>query len=60
MDITGIAAKDLDQMYPITVGDLSISYGPMSYIQRQLENENTRDVVTGLYHYNQMANLYFS
>ena len=59
VDVTGIAAKDLDQMYPITVGGLEIFYGPMSYVQRQLENENTAEVVTSLYHYNQMANAYF-
>ena len=55
----GIAAKDLDRMYPITVGGLSISYGPISYVQRQLDKDNTRNVVTALYHYNQMANVHF-
>ena len=60
VDITGIAAKDLDKMYPITVGGLRISYGPMSYVQRQLDKDTTRNVVTALYHYNQMANAYFA
>ena len=59
VDITGIAAKDLDKMYPITIGNLIISYGPMSYVLRQLDNASTNAVVTGLYHYNQMANAYF-
>ena len=60
VDIAGIAAKDLDKMYPITVGGLRISYGPMSYVQRQLDKATTRNVVTALYHYNQMANAYFA
>ena len=60
VDIPGIAAKDLDEMYPITVGGLSIQYGPMSYVLRQLDKEKNREVVTALYHYNQMANLYFA
>ena len=60
VDITGIAAKDLDEMYPITIGNLSIHYGPMSYILRQLDNPTAVPVVTSLYHYNNMANIYFA
>ena len=60
VDITGIAAKDLDQMYPLTVGNLQVSYGPMTYVLNQLEKTSTKNLVTSLYHYNQMANAYFS
>ena len=61
VDVSGIAAKDLDEMYPLTVGDLTVSYGPMTYVQRQMfsENEHMVNLVTSLYYYNQAANAHF-
>ena len=58
VDITGIAAKDLDEFYPISIGDVQISYSPITYVYNQLEK--APNLVTALYYYNQMANTYFA
>ena len=60
VDITGIAAKDLDMFYPITIGNLQISYSPTTYVYNKLEDAATTNLVTSLYYYNQMANAYFA
>ena len=59
VDVIGINAKDLDEMYPLTVGGLTVNYGPMTYVLRKMHEDQTMvDMVTALYHYNQAANAY--
>ena len=70
VEITDIAAKDLDETYTVTVSDsssrLEVQYGVLAYcynvLKREITDQRTqelKDVIAGLYLYNQEANRYF-
>ena len=67
VEIPGIAAKDLDTMYEITVtnstGTHTVSYSGLTYVRSTLTNKgNSRtlmDAVIQMYYYNQEANKIF-
>ncbi len=68
VDITGIAAKELDTPYTLTISDgaktRTITASVMSYVRTVLESgtasEQLKNVVQAMYHYNQAANAYFT
>ncbi len=49
----GIAAKDLDTMFTFQVGGITVSYGPMSYVNSKLNSTNTltANLVKAIYGY---------
>ncbi len=56
VDVTDIAPNKLNQNYTVTVnGEMTVSYNPMSYIQRQYHNTgnpgNLRDLLQAMYSY---------
>lgn len=67
--ITGIAAKDLDTEYTITINDgtetAEITYNPMTFCYNVLNavagtySDELVNTAKALYHYNQAANAYF-
>ena len=67
VDITDISAKNLDEVYTLTVNEgsvekASISYSPLNYVKSVIDessDENLVNVVKALYVYNQCANNYF-
>ena len=65
VQISNIAAKDLDSMYEFTISNGTESttavHGPFGYIRWALANgsENLKYLVSALYYYNQAANDYF-
>lgn len=71
VQIEGIAAKDLDKVYTLTLstgsGDKVVTYSPLNYVKTVLGSEydfaeytNIRNVAKTLYLYNQAAKTYFS
>jgi hypothetical protein len=62
LDTDGIAAKNLDKMFTFQVGGLTVSYGPMSYVNNKLAADDARTVntVKALYAYHQAAKNYFN
>ena len=71
VQIEGIAAKDLDKVYTLTLstgsGDKVVTYSPLNYVKTVLGSEygsaeytNIRNVAKTLYLYNQAAKAYFS
>lgn len=63
VDMPNVYAKHLDVMYTASVGDLSVTYSGLSYVEQVLNWEDaaeaTVNVVKALYLYNQAANAYF-
>ena len=66
VDVPGIAAKDLDQRYPMKVtkdgaGDLQIDYGVLTYLysKQDSSNENLAKLCRAMYQYHLMAKAYF-
>lgn len=70
VQIEGIAAKDLDKVYTLTLstdsGDKVVTYSPLNYVKTVLGSEygsaeytNIRNVAKTLYLYNQAAKTYF-
>ena len=66
VDVPGIAAKDLDQRYPMKVtkdgaGDLQIDYGVLTYLysKQDSSNENLAKLSRAMYQYHLMAKAYF-
>ena len=57
IETDGIAAKNLDQMMEFSVGGLTVTYGPMSYVNSKLgvSNEDTVNLARALYAYWQAA-----
>ena len=57
IETDGIAAKNLDQMLRFSVGGLTVTYGPMSYVNSKLSvsNEDTVNLAKALYAYWQSA-----
>lgn len=71
VQIEGIAAKDLDKVYTLTLstgsGEKVVTYSPLNYVKTVLGSEydfaeytNIRNVAKTLYLYNQAAKTYFS
>lgn len=71
VQIEGIAAKDLDKVYTLTLstgsGDKVVTYSPLNYVKTVLGSEygsteytNIRNVAKTLYLYNQAAKEYFN
>lgn len=71
VQIEGIAAKDLDKVYTLTLstgsGDKVVTYSPLNYVKTVLGSEydsagytNIRNVAKTLYLYNQAAKTYFA
>ncbi len=63
VDKPNISARNLDEMYTVTVGGLSATYGALSYV-RLVASDPKADpallnVAKALYLYNQAADLYF-
>lgn len=70
VEITDIAAKDLDEEYTVTISDgetdFQVTYSVMAYcynvLTREITDQRTKelkDVIAALYLYNQEANVYF-
>ena len=59
IETDGIAAKNLDQMMEFSVGGITVTYGPMSYVNSKLTNSKTNadtlNLVKALYAYWQAA-----
>ena len=59
IETDGIAAKNLDQMMEFSVGGITVTYGPMSYVNSKLSNPKTSvdtlNLVKALYAYWQAA-----
>ena len=59
IETDGIAAKNLDQMLEFSVGGITVTYGPMSYVNSKLTNSKTNadtlNLVKALYAYWQAA-----
>ena len=57
IETDGIAAKNLDQMMEFSVGGITVTYGPMSYVNSKLSvsNEDTVNLAKALYAYWQAA-----
>ena len=59
IETDGIAAKNLDQMLEFSVGGITVTYGPMSYVNSKLSNSKTNadtlNLVKALYAYWQAA-----
>jgi hypothetical protein len=59
IETDGISAKNLDQMMEFSVGGITVTYGPMSYVNSKLNssstNEATLNLVKALYAYYQAA-----
>ena len=59
IETDGIAAKNLDQMMEFSVGGITVTYGPMSYVNSKLSNSKTNadtlNLVKALYAYWQAA-----
>ena len=61
VELTDIAAKDLDEMHTFTVGELSLSYGVLSYVNNVVAhstNEAAVNVAKALYAYYVAAEAY--
>ena len=64
IELTDIAAKDLDTAYTFTAGGLTVACSALSYVNSVLRNASTMDqklvaVCKTLYAYNDTANAYF-
>ena len=62
--INDVASDELDNMYTVSVGDFSVTYGALTYAYNQLKKDTTPDELKNLLRamvlYNQEANEYFS
>ena len=56
-----IAAKNLDEMFQFSVGGLTVTYGPLSYVNSKLASSNADMVfmAKALFAYNAAADAYF-
>ena len=61
VETVGIPAKDLDTMFTIQVGGLTVSYGPLSYVNTMLSSTNTltANLVKAIYGYYTAAEALF-
>ena len=61
--IDNVASDELDNMYTVTVGDFSVTYGALTYAYNQLKKDTASDALKNLLRamvlYNQEANEYF-
>ena len=53
VETDGIAAKDLDTMFTIQVGGITVTYGPLSFVNSKLSSTNTltANLVKAIYGY---------
>jgi hypothetical protein len=61
LETDGIAAKNLDTMFTFQVGDISVSYGAMTYVYNMLNRNDplTVNLVKAIYGYHVAAKNYF-
>ena len=66
VEIPDVASSELDNMYTVTVGDFSVTYGALTYAYNKLKTETTetnpetlKNLLRALVLYNQEANEYF-
>ena len=63
IQVSNISAKDLDVWHTFTLGDITIEYAPLSYVDRvqavASSDVDLVNLVTALYLYNQAADTYF-
>ncbi len=63
VDLVGIEARNLDTMYQITCGGITVSYCGLSYVKSTLEypgfTEDAKNMARALYGYAMAANEYF-
>ena len=65
VELSNIAAKELDEVHTFTAGDVTVECSALSYVNAVLNeadtlNENLVAVCKALYAYNEAANIYFS
>ena len=67
VSITGIAAKNLDNMYTVKVtkngsGNYSVKYGPLTYLYRHKDDtaDGLGNLCKAMYYYHQQAKSYFA
>jgi len=64
VEIPGIVARDLDEMYAVSVGSLTVNYSGLSYANQVLNNAKSTqeklDVATALYLYAMAAEEYWA
>ena len=65
IELTDIAAKDLDTAYTFTAGGLTVACSALSYVSSVVRNADTMDanlvrVCKALFAYNETANAYFN
>ena len=64
VEISGIVARDLDEMFAVSVGGLTVNYSGLSYSNQVLNNANATEekinVATALYLYAMAAEDYFA
>jgi hypothetical protein len=65
VEITDIAAQDLDQTYTIVVGGLTIKYSGLSYVNTVIKNPATAgealvNAAKAIFAYNKLAEIYFN
>ena len=62
--INNVASDELDNMYTISVGNFSVTYGALTYAYNQLKKDSTTDELKNLLRamvlYNKEANEYFA
>ncbi len=63
VDLAGVEARNLDAMYAITCGGLTVNYCGLSYVKSTLEypgfTQNAKNMARALYGYARATNAYF-
>ena len=65
LEISDIAAQDLEEMHTVTVGGITVRYGGLSYVNQVIKNpqyatQGLTDAVKALFTYHKMAEDYFN